>query len=76
MLVLPVRLYAPLAMCLALTACDQAHPQSFTAVEPHEQLSAGTGTVTKSDHNAYSLPSANLSPSRRLGLWRWQQLLP
>lgn len=66
MLVLPARLYASLAMCLVLSACDQEQTQSFTAVEPGEQLSAGIGTVTKSDHNAFSLPSANLSPSRRL----------
>ncbi|NVJ12160.1 thiol oxidoreductase, partial [Myxococcus sp. AM001] len=38
----------------------------FTQAEPGEALSAGSSTVRKADQNAFSLPSANLSPSRRL----------
>ncbi|MBF2949497.1 thiol oxidoreductase, partial [Pseudomonas aeruginosa] len=34
--------------------------------EPGEHLSGGTTTVLQSDRNAFSLPSANLAPSRRL----------
>lgn len=51
-------------LALGLAACDQA--PRFTAAEPGEALSAGAATVRKADHNAFSLPSANLSPSRRL----------
>jgi CxxC motif-containing protein (DUF1111 family) len=63
-------MYAPhciallLALSLALVACDKT-PQ-FTQAEPGEALSAGSATVRKADQNAFSLPSANLSPSRRL----------
>jgi CxxC motif-containing protein (DUF1111 family) len=64
-------MYAPhcialllLALSLALVACDKT-PQ-FTQAEPGEALSAGGTTVRKADQNAFSLPSANLSPSRRL----------
>lgn len=53
-----------LALSLGLVACDKT-PQ-FTQAEPGEALSAGTATVRKADQNAFSLPSANLSPSRRL----------
>lgn len=34
--------------------------------EPGEHLSGGATTVLQSDRNAFSLPSANLAPSRRL----------
>ncbi|WP_369958799.1 di-heme oxidoredictase family protein [Pseudomonas benzenivorans] len=51
-------------LACALTACDQA--PRFTQAEPGEALSGGSATVFKTDHNAYSLPAANLSPSRRL----------
>ncbi|NQD96300.1 thiol oxidoreductase, partial [Pseudomonas sp. CrR25] len=51
-------------LLLALAACDQV--PRFTQAEPGEALSAGSATVFKRDHNAFSLPSANLSPSRRL----------
>ena len=51
-------------MVLTLIACEQQ--PHFTAPEPGEALSAGAATVRKFDHNAFSLPSANLAPSRRL----------
>ena len=53
-----------LLLALALAACDDA--PRFTQAEPGEALSAGKATVQRSDRNAYSLPSANLSPERRL----------
>jgi len=56
--------YLPLTLAALLAACD-AGP-TFTEAEPGEQLSAGEATVTKTDQNAFSLPLANLSPSRRL----------
>ncbi|SDH81348.1 CxxC motif-containing protein, DUF1111 family [Pseudomonas benzenivorans] len=59
----PLRLLLPL-LALGLAACDQA--PRFTQAEPGEALSAGNATVFKRDHNAFSQPSANLSPSRRL----------
>ncbi len=49
----------------SLTACDQPSPR-FEQAEPGEALSGGSTTVIKSDHNAFSMPSANLSPVRRL----------
>lgn len=51
-----------LVLTLSLAACDQAPPPA----EPGEALSAGSATVRQADQNAFSLPSANLSPSRRL----------
>lgn len=51
-----------LALTLSLTACEQPLPP----VEPGEALSAGSTTVRQADQNAFSLPSANLAPSRRL----------
>ncbi|WP_397380023.1 di-heme oxidoredictase family protein [Pseudomonas sp.] len=60
----PHRFALLLALSLALMGCDQA-PQ-FTQAEPGEALSAGTATVNQFDQNAFSLPSANLPPSRRL----------
>ena len=59
-----LRLLAPLVLGLALSACDQG--PRFTAAEPGEQLSAGAATVNRSDRAAFSQPSANLSPTRRL----------
>ncbi|WP_298187406.1 di-heme oxidoredictase family protein [uncultured Pseudomonas sp.] len=53
-----------LALGLSLTACDK--PPRFTQAEPGEALSGGSATVRKADQNAFSLPSANLSPLRRL----------
>lgn len=62
---LPLRLSALLlALGLGLSACDDA--PRFTKAEPGEARSGGAATVRKSDQNAYSLPSANLPPSRRV----------
>ena len=60
----PHRIALLLFLGLSLVACDKT-PQ-FTQAEPGEALSAGSSTVRKADQNAFSLPSANLSPSRRL----------
>jgi CxxC motif-containing protein (DUF1111 family) len=60
----PRRIALLLALSLSLVACD--NPPQFTQAEPGEALSAGSATVRKADQNAFSLPSANLSPSRRL----------
>lgn len=60
---LPLRLSA-LLLALGLSACDDA--PRFTKAEPGEARSGGAATVRKTDQNAFSLPSANLSPSRRL----------
>lgn len=58
--------YTLLSLSLAglLVGCDTG--PTFTQAEPGEHLSAGEGTVTKTDQNAFSLPLANLSPTRRL----------
>lgn len=60
---LPLRLSA-LCLALGLSACDDA--PRFTKAEPGEARSGGAATVRKSDQNAFSLPSANLPPSRRV----------
>jgi CxxC motif-containing protein (DUF1111 family) len=62
MLSFPRRLLPLLALVLA--ACDQ-QPR-FTQAEPGEALSAGAASVRQYDHNAFSMPAANLAPSRRL----------
>ncbi|MFC6297618.1 c-type cytochrome [Pseudomonas sp. CCM 7893] len=59
----PLRLSA-LLMALSLSACDDA--PRFTKAEPGEARSGGGTTVRKTDQNAFSLPSANLAPTRRL----------
>ncbi|TLG87976.1 thiol oxidoreductase, partial [Pseudomonas edaphica] len=59
----PLRLCAAL-MALSLTACDDA--PRFTKAEPGESRAGGATTVNKRDQNAFSLPSANLAPTRRL----------
>ncbi|WP_241774866.1 MULTISPECIES: di-heme oxidoredictase family protein [Pseudomonas] len=51
-------------MALSLSACDDA--PRFTQAEPGEARAGGATTVNKSDRNAFSLPSANLPPTRRL----------
>src|SRR5476649_1309619 len=51
-------------MALSLTACDDA--PRFTKAEPGEARAGGATTVNKRDQNAFSLPSANLAPTRRL----------
>ena len=60
---LPLRLSA-LFLALGLSACDDA--PRFTKAEPGESRSGGAATVRKTDQNAFSLPSANLPPSRRV----------
>ena len=60
---LPLRLSA-LFLALGLSACDDA--PHFTQAEPGEARSGGAATVRKTDQNAFSLPSANLPPSRRV----------
>jgi len=58
------RLCVPL-LAIGLAACgDEA--VHFDRAEPGEALSAGAATVMKFDQNAFSMPSANLSPLRRL----------
>jgi len=49
---------------LVMAGCDDA--PRFTQAEPGEALAGGHATVNKRDRNAFSLPSANLSPVRRL----------
>lgn len=51
-----------LPLAFALAACERTPAPA----EPGEALSGGATTVRQSDHNAFSLPSANLAPSRRL----------
>ena len=60
------RLYriAPL-LALLLSACEQA--SDFNRAEPGEALSGGSASVRQDGQHAFSLPSANLVPSRRLG---------
>jgi CxxC motif-containing protein (DUF1111 family) len=58
------RLFVLLLMAIAIGGCDDA--PRFTQPEPQERLSGGTATVSARDRNAFSLPSANLSPTRRL----------
>jgi len=60
----PLLRWSALFMALSLSACDDA--PRFTKAEPGEARSGGAATVRKSDQNAFSLPSANLSPTRRL----------
>ncbi|WP_426206003.1 di-heme oxidoredictase family protein [Pseudomonas sp. TWP3-1] len=60
----PVLRLSALLLALGLSACDDA--PRFTKAEPGEARSGGGATVRKSDQNAFSLPSANLPPSRRV----------
>jgi CxxC motif-containing protein (DUF1111 family) len=60
---LPLRLSA-LFLALGLSACDDA--PKFTRAEPGEARSGGSATVRKTDQKAFSMPSANLPPSRRV----------
>ncbi|MDR6605204.1 di-heme oxidoredictase family protein [Pseudomonas synxantha] len=60
---LPLRLSA-LFLALGLSACDDA--PKFTRADPGEARSGGSATVRKTDQNAFSMPSANLPPSRRV----------
>ncbi len=52
-------------LALGLAACGDEAPH-FEQAEPGEALSAGGTTVMKFDQNAFSMPSANLAPMRRL----------
>lgn len=61
---LSLRPLLPAALAMILSACDDA--PGFIEAESGEALSGGSATVKKSDRNAFSLPSANLSPLRRL----------
>ncbi|MDY7561785.1 di-heme oxidoredictase family protein [Pseudomonas sp. CCC3.2] len=58
------RPFLPSTLAILLSACDDA--PRFTHAEPGEALSGGSATVKKTDRNAFSMPSANLSPLRRL----------
>ncbi|MBF4558403.1 c-type cytochrome [Pseudomonas sp. p50] len=61
----PLLLRLPaLFLALGLSACDDA--PRFTKAEPGEARSGGSTTVRKTDQNSFSLPSANLPPSRRV----------
>lgn len=59
-----LRLSLALLVASVVGGCDDA--PRFTKAEPGEALSGGAATVRKSDRNAFSMPSANLSPGRRL----------
>ncbi|PWB33405.1 thiol oxidoreductase [Pseudomonas sp. SDI] len=59
-----LRRLTPLLLALTLAGCDEA--PRFTQAEPGEARAGGAATVNKRDQNAYSMPSANLAPSRRL----------
>lgn len=61
---LRLRTVIVLLMTLVLGGCGDA--PRFTEAEPGEALSGGEATVRRSDQNAFSMPSANLSPMRRL----------
>ncbi len=51
--------------CVAgLSACDKS--PRFTEAEPGEALSGGQATVGKHNRDAFSQPSGNLTPTRRL----------
>lgn len=51
-------------LALFLAGCEPA--PDFSRAEPNEALSGGATSVAQRDHNSFSLPSANLVPSRRL----------
>lgn len=59
-----LRCLSPLFLLLLLAACDDA--PRFTQAEPGEAMAGGTSTVDKHDKKAFSMPSANLAPSRRV----------
>ncbi|MDD0973148.1 di-heme oxidoredictase family protein [Pseudomonas fontis] len=59
-----LRRLSPLLLLMTLAGCDEA--PRFTQAEPGEARAGGSTTVNKRDQNAYSMPSANLAPSRRL----------
>ncbi len=52
---------------LGLSSLGMAHAATDLGVfDPQERFSGGSATVNKFDANAFSLPSANLAPTRRL----------
>lgn len=55
----------PLLLAALLAGCD-AQQADFSRAEPGEALSGGNASVAQADHNAFSLPSTNLTPVRRL----------
>ncbi len=60
---MPVR---PVPLLSVLLLFGALHTPALAANEPGEAFSGGKATVRQADANAYSMPSANLSPSRRL----------
>ncbi|MCP1642170.1 CxxC motif-containing protein (DUF1111 family) [Pseudomonas citronellolis] len=60
----PTAALAALLATLALAGCGREEPKAVA--EPGEALSGGGATVYQADRNAYSMPSGNLTPSRRL----------
>ncbi len=60
----PLRSSLALLLALVLTGCEDA--PRFTQAEPGEALSGGATTVQRSDKHAFSLPSANLPPVKRV----------
>ena len=60
----PALSLVPLLAVLALAGCKPDQPKAVA--EPGEALSGGTASVYQSDRNAFSMPSGNLTPSRRL----------
>src|SRR3979490_2665308 len=59
----PLRL-STLLLVLGLSGCDNT--PKFSQPEPGEENSGGSATVFRSDRQAFSQPSTNLSHSRRL----------
>jgi len=59
------RRFFPL-LAVFLAACGNDETPRFEQAEPGEALSGGNATVMKFDQNAFSMPSANLAPMRRL----------
>ena len=52
------------ALWIALSGCQPS--EEFATPEPGEKLSGGSTSVAKTDSNGFSMPSANLSPLRRM----------
>lgn len=59
------RRFFPL-LAVFLAACGNDETPRFEQPESGEALSGGSATVMKFDQNAFSMPSANLAPMRRL----------
>ncbi|MBD8235940.1 c-type cytochrome [Pseudomonas fluorescens] len=52
------------ALWIALSGCQPS--EEFATPEPGEKLSGGSTSLAKTDSNGFSMPSANLSPLRRM----------